>query len=121
MAGTLVANTINTDTGLFSTNNAYSGVAKAWCNFNPSGTPTISSSFNVSSLTRNGTGDYSLNFATAMVDANYATVTNTTITTSTYVFSGVNTQTTTYTRVSMVTTSGSGSDQSKCYVAVLGN
>jgi hypothetical protein len=30
MAGTLVANTINTDTGLFSTPNAYQGIAKAW-------------------------------------------------------------------------------------------
>jgi len=34
--------------------------------------PTIRSSYNVSSITRNGTGDYIVNFATAMADANYA-------------------------------------------------
>ena len=72
MAGTLVANTINTDTGLFSTNNAYSGIGKAWANFNPSsGTVVLNNSFNVSSVTRNATGDYTVNFTTAMPNANY--------------------------------------------------
>ena len=75
MAGTLVANTINTDTGLFSTNNAYSGIAKAWVNFScPSTTVTVNNSFNVSSVTRNTTGDYTLNFTTALADANYNAV-----------------------------------------------
>lgn len=47
--------------------------AKAWVNFNgTTATPsTIRSSYNVSSITRNGTGDYTINFATAMADANY--------------------------------------------------
>jgi hypothetical protein len=72
MAGTLVANTINTDTGLFSTNNAYSGIAKAWVNFNASATPTINgTAFNVSSITRISTGQYTVNFTTAMPNANY--------------------------------------------------
>ena len=71
MAGTLVANTINTDTGLFSTNNAYSGIAKAWVNYNPT-TQTINNSFNVSSVTRNSTGNFTVNFSTAMPNANYA-------------------------------------------------
>ena len=70
MAGTVVANTINTDTGLFSTNNAYSGIAKAWVQFTGS-SATINGSFNVSSITRNGTGDYTANFTTAMPDTNY--------------------------------------------------
>jgi hypothetical protein len=73
MAGTLVANTINTDTGLFSTNNAYSGIAKAYLNYNAS-TQTVRASFNISSVTYNGTGDITLNFATAMPDANYTIV-----------------------------------------------
>jgi hypothetical protein len=34
---------------------------------------TIRSSYNVSSITKNGTGDYAVNFATAMADANYST------------------------------------------------
>ena len=71
MAGTLVANTINTDTGLFSTNNAYSGIAKAWVSWTGGSTPAIQNSFNVSSITRNGTGDFSINFSTAMPNANY--------------------------------------------------
>ena len=55
MAGTIVANTLNTDTGVFSTNNAYLGVAKAWCNYNGSA-QTITSSFNISSVTRQSAG-----------------------------------------------------------------
>jgi hypothetical protein len=71
MAGTIVANQINTDTGLFSTNNAYSGIAKAWVQFAGS-TGTISGSFNVSSVTRASTGTYTINYTTAMTNANYA-------------------------------------------------
>jgi hypothetical protein len=48
------------------------GTAKAWVNFNGTGTVAIRRAFNVSSITDNGTGDYSVNFTTAMVDANYA-------------------------------------------------
>ena len=49
-----------------------SGLAKAWVNFNGVGTVAIRASFNVSSITDNGTGDYTANFTTALVDANYA-------------------------------------------------
>ena len=48
-----------------------SGIAKAWVNFNGTGTVAIRGSFNVSSITDNGTGNYTVNFATAMADANY--------------------------------------------------
>lgn len=47
------------------------GTAKAWVSFNGTGTPTINRSFNVSSITDNGTGRFQLNFTTAMQDANY--------------------------------------------------
>ena len=49
-------------------------LAKAWVNFDGTTvTPsTIRSSYNVSSVTKNGTGDYTVNFATAMADANYS-------------------------------------------------
>jgi len=46
--------------------------ARAWVNFNGTGTVAIRASANVSSITDNGTGDYTVNFATAMADANYA-------------------------------------------------
>jgi hypothetical protein len=49
-----------------------SGLAKAWVNFNGTGTVAIRASYNVSSITDNGTGDYTVNFTTAMADANYA-------------------------------------------------
>ena len=46
--------------------------ARAWVNFNGTGTVAIRASGNVSSITDNGTGDYTVNFTTAMTDANYA-------------------------------------------------
>ena len=48
------------------------GLAKAWVNFNGTGTVAIRASFNVSSITDNGTGDYTINFTVAMSDANYS-------------------------------------------------
>lgn len=51
-----------------------SGLAKAWVNFNGTGTLAIRSSFNVSSVTDNGTGDYTINFTTPFSDGNYAAV-----------------------------------------------
>lgn len=47
---------------------------RAWVNFNGTGTVAIRNSGNVSSITDNGTGDYTVNFTTAMPDANYALV-----------------------------------------------
>lgn len=49
-------------------------LAKAWVNFNGTGTVAIRSAFNVSSITDNGVGNYTVNFATAMSDANYSLV-----------------------------------------------
>lgn len=46
------------------------GTAKAWVNFNGTGTVAIRRAFNVASITDNGTGDYSINFTTALPDAN---------------------------------------------------
>jgi hypothetical protein len=48
--------------------------AKAWVNFNGTGTVAIRASGNVSSITDNGTGQYGINFATAMPDTNYSFV-----------------------------------------------
>lgn len=45
--------------------------ARAWVNFNGTGTVAIRGSGNVTSITDNGTGDYTVNFTTAMPDANY--------------------------------------------------
>ena len=48
------------------------GLCKAWVNFNGTSTVAIRASYNVSTITDNGPGDYTVNFATAMPDANYA-------------------------------------------------
>jgi hypothetical protein len=66
--------TLNAASGVLATQNGMTGIAKAWVSFNGSGTVAILSSFNVSSITDNGTGDYTINFTTAMANANYAMV-----------------------------------------------
>ena len=60
------------DSGYGSTATAYG--CRAWVNFNGTGTVAIRDSGNVSSITDNGTGDYTVNFTTAMPDANYSFV-----------------------------------------------
>ena len=49
---------------------------KAWVNFNGTGTVAIRASGNVSSITDNGVGDYTVNFTTAMSDTNYCITAN---------------------------------------------
>ena len=68
-----------TSGGELSFNSGYGSVAtaygcRAWVNFNgtTASPSTIRGSGNVSSVTKNGTGDYTINFTTAMADANYA-------------------------------------------------
>jgi len=58
-------------------NSGYGSVAtaygcRAWVNFNGTGTVAIRASGNVTSITDNAVGDYTVNFTTALVDANYA-------------------------------------------------
>ena len=63
------AGNLKFDSGYGSVATAYG--CRAWVNFNGTGTVAIRESKNVSSITDNGTGDYTVNFTTAMVDANY--------------------------------------------------
>jgi hypothetical protein len=63
--------------GDFKMNSGYGSIAtaygcRAWVNFDGTGTVAIRASGNVSSITDNGTGDYTVNFTTAMPDANYS-------------------------------------------------
>jgi hypothetical protein len=67
-----------TAAGLFQFNSGYGSVAtaygcRAWVNFNGTGTVAIRASGNVTSITDNNNGDYTVNFTNAMPDANYAT------------------------------------------------
>jgi hypothetical protein len=68
-----------TSAGLFAFNSGYGSVGvaygcRAWVNFNGTGTVAIRASGNVTSITDNNTGEYTVNFTTAMPDANYAAV-----------------------------------------------
>ena len=74
MAGKLVIDTLQDGSGnSTSATNAIQGSAKAWVNFNGA-TGVINASFNVGSVTRNGTGDYTVNFTNALADSNYSGV-----------------------------------------------
>jgi hypothetical protein len=70
--GTIVNADINASAAIAGTKISNLNDAKAWVNFNGTGTVAIRASFNVSSITDNGTGDYTVNFTTAMTDGNYA-------------------------------------------------
>lgn len=74
MAGTLVITTLSDGTNSTSATNCIQGSAKAWVNFNGTGTVAIRASYNVSSITDEGTGQYTINMTTAMPNTNYATV-----------------------------------------------
>ena len=65
--------TIKVDT-IKNTSNVEVYTAKAWVNFNGTGTVAIRAYGNVTSITDNGTGDYTVTFTTAMTDANYAVI-----------------------------------------------
>ena len=65
------ANTISNAAGTGPVTLTKQSAAKAWVNFNGTGTIAARDSFNLSSLTDNGTGDYTINLTSAMADTNY--------------------------------------------------
>lgn len=74
---TLKTGTVQNNTGtgapLFK-NNAGTEIgqlAKVWVNFNGTGTVAIRDSFNVASITDQGTGDYTINFTNSLSNANF--------------------------------------------------
>jgi hypothetical protein len=73
MAGTIVADTIQDGAGNSTAmDNAIYGSAKAWVNFNGNSGGGIRASYNVSSISRTGTGAYTVNFTNALIDGNYS-------------------------------------------------
>jgi hypothetical protein len=80
MAGTITTSVIQNDTSsppTFRNNSVEIGtLCRAWVNFNGTGTVAIRASFNVSSITDNGTGEYTINLTNAMPDTNYILVGN---------------------------------------------
>jgi hypothetical protein len=71
MAGTLVITTLSDGTNSTSATNCIQGSAKAWVQFNGTGAVAVRNSYNVSSITDHGTGNFTINFTNAMPNANY--------------------------------------------------
>ena len=129
-AGT-TAVTIDTSSNL-KFNSGYGSVAtaygcRAWVNFNGTGTVAIRASGNVSSITDNGVGYYSVNFTTAMPDANYSVVcsgsyTSTGTVQHTPIVGPVAanqfTATTSQVRIGATTDAASATDPTSVYVAI---
>jgi hypothetical protein len=67
----LVVNSTATGVSIGTAGYFSSQLAKAWVNFNGTGTVAIRDSYNVSSITDNGTGNYTVNYSTAFPNANY--------------------------------------------------
>jgi hypothetical protein len=75
MAGKLIADQIEHSTaGSLDTSYVVNGSAKAWVNFNGTGTIAARDSLNLSSLTDLSTGTYQINFSNAFTNGNYANV-----------------------------------------------
>ena len=69
---TLNVSNISDGTTTVGTGYVVNGSAKAWVNFNGTGTIAARDSFNVASLTDNGTGDYTLSYTSSFANGNYA-------------------------------------------------
>jgi hypothetical protein len=94
------------------------GTAKAWVNFNGTGTVAIRRAFNVSSITDNATGNYTVNFTTAMPNTNYAAHTTSSITGNWQWASTNNFQTTSLELQSITNSGGTGADSTTISVTV---
>ena len=68
---TIIASNISDGTTSVPSTYVVNGSAKAWVNFNGTGTVPIRGSLNVGSITDNGTGNFTINFTNSLADANY--------------------------------------------------
>ena len=104
------------------------GRAKAWVNFNGTGTAAIRDSFNISSITDNSTGNFTINITTAMANVNYSVTGGIGTTTGNNCFLFVLTEQNTAksTTVFRINTLGSNTyilstDPEHCYIAIHGD
>ena len=103
------------------------GRAKAWVNFNGSGTVAIRNDFNVSSITDSGTGIFKVNISTAMANTNYAVTAGSSHLSGTYLsFAHLRdrdqvTRSTTQFQLDVMNSSGSASDSEEIHIAVFGD
>ena len=104
------------------------GRAKAWVTFNGTGTAAIRDSFNISSITDNSTGNFTINITTAMANVNYSVTGGIGTTTGNNCFLFVLTEQNTAksTTVFRINTLGSNTyilstDPEHCYIAIHGD
>ena len=104
------------------------GRAKAWVNFNGTSTAAIRDSFNISSITDNSTGNFTINITTAMANVNYSVTGGIGTTTGNNCFLFVLTEQNTAksTTVFRINTLGSNTyilstDPEHCYIAIHGD
>lgn len=114
MAGTLTISTLSDGTNSTSATNCISGSAKAWVNFVGS-TASIRAQYNVSSVTRNSTGNYTANFTNALTDANYSLAGSGVVSTALCFISGTSSSVTFSTNG---TSSGGAVDSSTTSIAI---
>jgi len=99
-------------------------ICKAWVNFNGTTSPgTINSSYNVSSVSKIGTGRYTVNLTTAMSSANFTTFSSSDVasTLARNIVSGSTPLTTTSVSVVVEDSGGTPQDTDPISVAVFGN
>ena len=117
MAGKIIADTLEHSTaGSVTTDYVVNGSAKVWGNLNGSGTIALRDSFNVASVTDNGTGQYDFNYTNNMNDANYAGIEGTNASITLY----YDTQTG-ETQIRTYNTSGSLTDYGRVHISCLGD
>jgi len=119
MAGKIIADTLEHSTaGSVTTDYVVNGSAKAWINFDGTGTIAISDSFSISSISDGGTGVYTVTSSNAFSNANYATPS---MTRNNYIVGKYGTVTTTAIVVENRTNGGSETDSPYVCVANLGD
>ena len=123
---TLKVNNI-TDTSGGSSNLSVPGTAKAWVNFNGSGTVAIRDDLNVSSITDSGTGLYKVNMTSALSNTNYAVTAGTSHLSGSYLATphlrdrDQVTRSTTQFQLDCKNSSGAATDGQEIHVAVFAN
>jgi hypothetical protein len=120
-AGSITRNVTFKGNGNLQFNSGYGSVAtaygcRAWCQYN--GSRTIVGSGNITSITVNGTGDSTLNFTTAMPDANYSAVATTNEDGGTAKFCNATQPSTANIRVVTFTLAGATTNNTYNFVAV---
>jgi|GEM_PF-6817416 len=127
-SATTATNATNATNASNATGTLASQTIKAWVNFNgtSSGTITPRDNFNISSVTKNGTGDYTLNFTSALPNANYAIVgtssSDAADTINSFVFAKGNVApTTTSRRITVANASGTKVDVPYVHIIVISN